>query len=312
MNSKTAMYIVKRLAFAILTIALVITITFWVMQAVPGSPFLTEKGLSDEKLQVLEARFGLDKPIGVQYLKYLVNAFRFDFGVRLKGNMGANVTTEILSSFKISAVNGLIAAVLAIIVGIVLGVLAAVYRGKVADKVIMIISTALVAFPSFVIAAFLLYTLCVKNQIFPTSFATSDSPLKYVLPILTLSLYPMAYIIRLTRTSTLDVLGADYIRTAKAKGVRPFKVLFKHALRNSLTPVITYAGPMIAYILTGSLVVEKIFNIPGLGRSLVRCIQDLDYPMIMGTTVFVSILVIIMILISDILYKVVNPRVELE
>lgn len=312
MNSKMAMYIVKRLIFAIITIAVVITITFWVMQAVPGSPFLTEKGLSDEKLAVLEARFGLDKPKGIQYLNYLVNAFRFDFGVRLKGNMGADVMSEIMSGFKVSAVNGLIAAAFAIVIGIVLGVIAAVHRGKVADRVIMILSTALVAVPSFVVAALLLYFLCVKVKIFPTNFGTSKSALKYVLPVITLSLYPMAYIIRLTRTSTLDVLGSDYIRTARAKGVSPKKVLFKHALRNSLTPVITYAGPMIAYILTGSLVVEKLFSIPGLGRNLVVCIQQLDYPMIMGTTVFVAMLVIFMILVSDILYKVVNPRVELE
>lgn len=312
MNSKMAMYIVKRLLFAILTIAVVITITFWVMQAIPGSPFLTEKGLSDQKLAVLEARFGLDKPKFVQYLKYLVNSFHFDFGVRIKGNMGADVMSEIMVGFKVSALNGIIAAVVAIILGIVLGVLAAVNRGKVADRVIMIISTALVAVPSFVIAVLLLYFLCVKAKVFPTNFGTSSSPLKYVLPVITLSLYPMAYIIRLTRTSTLDVLGSDYIRTARAKGVSPRKVLFKHALRNSLTPVITYAGPMIAYILTGSLVVEKVFSIPGLGKNLVTCIQDLDYPMIMGTTVFVAMLVIFMILVSDILYKVVNPRVDLE
>lgn len=312
MNSKMAMYIVKRLLFSILTIAVVITITFWVMQAVPGSPFLTEKGLSDQKLAVLEARFGLDKPKFVQYLNYLVNSFRFDFGVRIKGNPGADVMAEILDGFKISALNGILAAILAIVLGIVLGVTAAVHRGKAGDRIIMILSTALVAVPSFVIAVLLLYFFCVKIKIFPVNYGTSDSVLRFVLPVITLSLYPMAYIIRLTRTSTLDVLNADYIRTAKAKGVSPKKVLFKHALRNSLTPVITYAGPMIAYILTGSLVVEKLFSIPGLGRNLVNCVQQLDYPMIMGTTVFVAMLVIFMILVSDILYKVVNPRVDLE
>ncbi|MGM9970883.1 MAG: ABC transporter permease [Anaeroplasmataceae bacterium] len=311
MNSKTAMYIVKRISFAILTILVVITITFWVMQAVPGSPFLTEKGLSDAKIAALNRRYGLDKPLVVQYFKYLGNAFKFDFGVSLKHN-DTPVFTIIMKGFKYSAINGIIAAVFAIVFGVVLGVVAAVFSGKIWDRLIMILSTAMVSFPSFVIAATLYYNLCVKLGIFPTNFGRSDSVLRYVLPVVCLMLYPMAYIIRLTRTSTLDVLEADYIRTARSKGVSPTKVLFKHALRNSLTPVITYAGPMIAYILTGSLVVEKIFSIPGLGSELISCIQQLNYPMIMGTTVFVSILVIIMILISDILYKVVNPRVTLE
>jgi oligopeptide transport system permease protein len=311
MNSKTAMYIVKRLLMAIITIAAVITITFFVMQALPGSPFLTEKGISDERLAALNRRYGLDKPVVVQWLKYLVNAFRFNFGVSLKDS-GTSVMHLILEKFAVSAKNGLIAAIVAIIFGIFFGVLAAVFRGRWVDRLIMILSTAMVAVPSFVIAALLFYWFCVKAQMFPVNYGRSSEITKYVLPVITLSLYPMAYIVRLTRTSTLDALEADYIRTARAKGVSPAKVLFKHALRNSLTPVITYAGPMIAYILTGSLVVEKIFSIPGLGNELVKSINNLNYPMIMGITVFCSMLVVLFILISDILYKVVNPRVDLE
>lgn len=312
MNSKTAMYIVKRLAFAILTIMVVITITFWVMQAVPGNPFLSEKNNDPAKQAALYARYGLDKPLFVQYLKYLVNAFRFDFGESLKQYPGEEVFSVILEGLKSSAVNGLLAAIVAIILGLILGVIAAVHHGKILDRVIMILSTAMVSVPSFVIAAFLYYFFCVKIKIFPANYGNSTSVLKYVLPVIALALYPMAYIIRLTRTSTIDVLESDYIRTARAKGVSPSKVLFKHALRNSCTPVITYAGPMIAYILTGSLVVEKMFSIPGLGKKTIDCITASDYPMIMGTTVFVSVLVILMILVSDILYKVVNPRVDLE
>ncbi len=311
MNSKTAMYIVKRLLMAIVTIAAVITITFFVMQALPGSPFLTEKGMTEERLAALNKRYGLDKPLVVQWLKYLVNAFRFEFGISLKDS-GRAVNSIIWEGFKVSAVNGLLAAFFAIIIGIFFGVIAAVYRGKWQDKVIMIVSTALVAVPSFVISALLFYWLCVKIDWFPVNFGLYNGAKKYVLPVITLSLYPMAYIVRLTRTSTLDALESDYIRTARAKGVSPMKVLFKHALRNSLTPVITYAGPMIAYILTGSLVVEKIFAIPGLGNKLINAITAMNYPMIMGATVFCSMLVVIFILISDILYKVVNPRVDLE
>ncbi|MBR6072526.1 MAG: ABC transporter permease [Acholeplasmatales bacterium] len=305
------MYIVKRLLMAILTIFVVITVTFFVMQAVPGGPFLSEKGITEARLAALNKRYGLDQPLVVQWLRYVVNALRFDFGVSIKDN-DASVMSLIWNDFKVSAVNGLLASVLAIVVGIFLGVIAAVKRGKIADRIIMILSTAMVAVPSFVIAAFFLYWFCVKLKAFPTNFGTSSSALKYFLPVLTLSLYPMSYIVRLTRTSTLDVLNSDYVRTARAKGVSPFKVLFKHTLRNSLTPVITYAGPMVAFILTGSLVVEKLFSIPGLGGTLIVAIQRSNYPMVMGCTVFVSYIVIFFILVSDILYKVVNPRVDLE
>ncbi len=311
MNSKTAMYIVKRLLMALLTIFVVITVTFFVMQAVPGGPFLSEKGITEARLAALNKRYGLDQPLVVQWLRYVVNALRFDFGVSIKDNDQA-VMSLIWDDFKVSAINGLFAAMLAIVVGVFLGVIAAVKRGKIADRIIMILSTAMVAVPSFVIAAFFLYWFCVKMKWFPTNFGTSSSGLKYVLPVLTLSLYPMSYMVRLTRTSTLDVLNSDYVRTARAKGVSPFKVLFKHTLRNSLTPVITYAGPMVAFILTGSLVVEKLFSVPGLGGTLIVAIQRSNYPMVMGCTVFVSYIVIFFILLSDILYKVVNPRVDLE
>jgi oligopeptide transport system permease protein len=173
----------------------------------------------------------------------------------------------------------------------------------------MVSSTTLVAMPGFIIATLLLLLFCVKLQIFPANGLSASG---YILPILALSLYPMAYITRLTRSSTLDVLGQDYIRTAKSKGLSRNKIIFKHSLRNSLTPVITYAGPMIAYILTGSLVIERIFGIVGLGDKFVESINDRDYPMIMGTTIFLTALVTVMILVSDILYKVVNPRIQLE
>ena len=287
MNSKTAMYIVKRLLMALLTIFVVITVTFFVMQAVPGGPFLSEKGITEARLAALNKRYGLDQPLIVQWLRYVVNALRFDFGVSIKDNDQA-VMSLIWDDFKVSAINGLLASALAIVVGVFLGVIAAVKRGKIADRIIMILSTAMVAVPSFVIAAFLLYWFCVKLKWFPTNFGISNSALKYFLPVLTLSLYPMSYIVRLTRTSTLDVLNSDYVRTARAKGVSPFKVLFKHTLRNSLTPVITYAGPMVAFILTGSLVVEKLFSVPGLGGTLIVAIQRSNYPMVMGCTVFVS------------------------
>ncbi|MDD3171195.1 MAG: ABC transporter permease [Bacilli bacterium] len=302
------LYVIKRLLLAIFTIFLVITITFFAMHAIPGGPFLSEKSPDPSVTAALEAKYGLDKPLGEQYITYLKGVVQFDFGPSIK-TRGWTVTNIILTGFKTSAKIGILAALLAISVGVVLGSIASIKHNKVADKAIMVTSTACVAMPSFIIATFLLLLFCVNWQIFPSR---GDDPGGLILPIFALSLYPMAYITRLTRSSMLDILGQDYIRTARAKGVSEKKVIFKHALRNALTPVITYAGPMIAYILTGSLVVEKIFSVPGLGSKFVSSIINRDYPLIMGTTIFLTTIVVLMLLASDILYKVANPRMDLE
>ena len=210
---------------------------------------------------------------------------------------------------KTSAKLGLIAAFGAMILGIVFGAVAALRRNRIIDKVIMVITTAFVSMPSFIMGSLLLIVFSVKLGWLPANGSTTTG---LILPIVTLGLYPMAYITRLTRSSMLDVLGQDYIRTAKAKGVPGFRIIFGHALKNSLIPVITYAGPMIAYIVTGSLVVEQIFAVPGIGRAFVNSITGRDYTLIMGTTIVLAILVIVMNLVSDILYKIVDPRIELE
>jgi oligopeptide transport system permease protein len=306
MDSKLAFYIVKRFLLAIVTIFLVITITFFAMNAIPGGPFLKEKALTPEALATLNAKYGLDKPLGVQYITYLSDVLHFDFGPSLKQRR--YVVDLIFSGFKTSATVGGIAALLAIVCGITLGSIAAIKRNKVTDKLIMIFSTGFVATPSFIIATVLLITLCVNPfQLFP---ARGDTFEGLILPIVALSLYPMSYITRLTRSSMLEVLGQDYIRTARAKGVPAVKVIFKHALKNALIPVLTYVGPMTAYILTGSLVIEKIFSVPGLGRAFVKSITDRDYTLIMGTTIFLASLIIIMNLVTDILYKFVDPRID--
>ena len=307
MDSKLAIYIVKRVLLAIFTIFLVITITFFVMKAIPGGPFLSEKSPSAAVTAALQAKYGLDKPIFEQYTTYLSDVLHGDFGPSIK-NRGREVADLIAEGFKTSSKIGLIAAGIAIILGLVLGSLAAVFHDKWIDKVIMVGSTACIAMPSFVIATILLLVLCVLLPVFP---ANGNSAAGLVLPILSLSFYPMSYITRLTRSSMLDVLGQDYIRTARAKGVSPAKVIFKHSLKNAVTPVITYVGPMIAGILTGSLVVEKIFAVPGLGKYFFSSITNRDYPMVMGTTIFLAIIMVIMTLISDILYKIVDPRVDL-
>lgn len=308
MDSKLALYIVKRVLLAIFTVFLVITITFFVMKAIPGGPFLSEKSPSPAVTAALEAKYGLDKPIMEQYTTYLTDILKGDFGPSIK-NRGRDVMDLIMEGFKTSGKIGIIAAGIAIIIGLVLGATAAVFHNKIADKVIMVLTTASIAMPSFVIATILLLLLCVTLPLFPANGSTAAG---LVLPIASLAFYPMAYITRLTRSSMLDVLGQDYIRTARAKGVSNNKVLFKHALKNAVTPVITYVGPMIAFILTGSLVVEQIFAVPGLGKYFYSSIINRDYPMIMGTTIFLATLMVIMTLVSDILYKVFDPRVDLS
>ncbi len=309
MNSKMLVYLLKRIGLAILTVWAVITITFFVMRAVPGGPFVGEKATTPAVQAAMEAKYGLDKPLLEQYGTYLKDIVtRFDFGPSLK-QRGRQVVDIISDGMKTSAKLGLIAAFGAMILGIVFGAVAALRRNRIIDKVIMVITTAFVSMPSFIMGSLLLIVFSVKLGWLPANGSTTTG---LILPIVTLGLYPMAYITRLTRSSMLDVLGQDYIRTARAKGVPGFRIIFGHALKNSLIPVITYAGPMIAYIVTGSLVVEQIFAVPGIGRAFVNSITGRDYTLIMGTTIVLAILVIVMNLVSDILYKIVDPRIELE
>ena len=309
MNSKTLFYVLKRIGLAILTIWVVITITFFVMHAVPGGPFVGEKATTPAVQAAMEAKYGLDKPVLEQYFTYLGDiVLRFDFGPSLK-QRGRQVIDIIADGMKVSAKLGLIAAFGALVVGIVLGAVAALRRNKVIDKVIMVITTAFVSMPSFIAGALLLTIFAVSLHLLPANGAQKNG---LILPVVTLGLYPMAYITRLTRSSMLDVLGQDYIRTARAKGVPGFKVIFGHALKNSLIPVITYFGPMLAYIVTGSIVVEQIFAVLGIGRAFVNSITGRDYPLIMGTTIILACLIIIMNLVSDLLYKIVDPRIELD
>ena len=309
MNSKTLLYIFKRIGLAILTIWIVITVTFFVTRAVPGGPFLGEKALSAEATAALNAKYGLDKPVFVQYLTYLKDIVtRFDFGPSLKSR-GRTVMEIIGTGMKVSVKLGVIAAAFATATGVVLGAVAALRRNKFVDKIIMVVTTAFVSMPSFIMGTLLLLTFALELKLVPANGAMQGG---YILPVITLALYPTAYITRLTRSSMLDVLGQDYIRTARAKGVSGVKIIFGHALKNSLIPVITYLGPMLAYIVTGSLVVEQIFAVNGIGRAFVSSITDRDYPLIMGTTIVLATLIVVMNLVSDVMYKVVDPRITLE
>ena len=309
MNSKTMFYILKRIGLAILTVWVVITLTFFVMRLVPGGPFNSEKALSEAATAALEAKYGLDKPLMEQYFTYLKDIVtEFNFGPSLT-QRGRDVIDIITDGMKTSAVLGLCAASLALVIGVVLGAVAALRRNKLVDKVIMVFTTACVSMPSFIMGSLLLIVFAITLGILPANGTTKEG---LILPVVALSLSPMANITRLTRSSMLDVLGQDYIRTAKAKGVSGGKIIFGHALKNALIPVITYFGPMLAYIVTGSLVVEQIFAVPGIGRAFVNSITGRDYPLIMGTTIVLATLIVVMNLVSDVLYKVVDPRITLE
>lgn len=300
-------YVIKRVLLAILTVFLISAITFFVMHMVPGGPFNREKALDPATIAALEARYHLDKPLPEQFLLYMGNLLKGDFGVSLKN--GRNITDIIKDSFPVSAKLGLMAISLALVCGIIFGSLAALMRNKWPDRLIVFFSTLFTAVPSFVLATLLLLVFAIKLEWFPVWSATE---VHYTLPVIALSAYPMAYTTRLAKTSMLDALSQDYIRTAKAKGVNRWKVIFKHALRNSLIPVITYAGPQIAYIITGSMVVETIFTVGGIGSKFVSAITNRDYTLIMGTTIFLATLMVFATLICDLLYKVVDPRIKYE
>ena len=308
MDSKFMTYMVKRFLMAVLTVFLVVAITFFVMHAIPASPFSSEKAKSDATIAALEAKYGFDKPVPVQFVNYLKNILHGDFGLSTKW-IGSTVAELISGALPYSARLGLSAASIAIFFGVCLGAVAALLRNSFLDKVIMVITTAFVSMPSFIMGTFLLLVFAVKLGLVPANGTTAAG---LILPVITLMLYPMAYITRLTRSSMLDVLGQDYIRTAKAKGVPGARVIFGHALKNSLIPVITYFGPMLAFIVTGSMVVENIFAVPGIGKQFVSAITNRDYTMILGTTIFLASLIVIMNLVSDLLYKVVDPRIEFD
>ncbi len=300
-------YVTKRVLLALLTIVIICAITFFVMHAVPGGPFSREKALSQATIDALNARYNLDKPVGVQFLMYMKGILQGDFGVSLK--TGRDIAKTLSESFPISAKLGLSAMALALLCGTVFGSIAALMRNKLPDRIIIFFSTLFTAVPSFVLGTLLLLIFCIKLGWFPVWDPNHPN---YVLPVISLAAYPMAYVTRLAKTSMLDALSQDYIRTAKAKGVSRNRIIFKHALRNSMIPVITYAGPQIAYIITGSMVVETIFTVGGIGSHFVSSINDRDYTMIMATTIFLASLMVLANLICDLLYKLVDPRIKYE
>lgn len=302
-------YIITRILQSFLVLMLVATITFLLMNMVPGSPFLSEKPPSPEVMEQLNKKYGLDKPLSVQLKKYLINTLKLDFGVSLKMQKNRPVIEIIKEMFPTSAKIGLIALSWSILVGLPLGCLAAYHRGDGVDSFLRVLTTIGISVPGFVVATLLLIFFGVKLKMLPTMGLGKVSA--YILPCFSLGFNPMCYIARLSRSSMLDVINQDYIRTARAKGVPASKILFKHALRNAFIPVLTYLGPLTASILCGSFVVESVFSLPGMGRYFINSILNRDYPIIMATTIFFAALVIFMNLIVDILYKFVDPRIDI-
>jgi oligopeptide transport system permease protein len=306
------LYVLKRVLLSLLTLVFIICLTYILMNTVPGGPFQGEKAISPQTLAELEAKYGLDKPLPVQIRNYTLSLLKGDMGVSLKMQKNRPVTTIISEMFPVSARIGVIALLWAFVLGVALGCLAAYTRGRWQDSLLQVITTAGIALPGFVTATVLL--VCFAGGVFNIFPATglSHGPSSYVLPCFTLGLTPMCSIARYTRASMLETLGKEYIKTARAYGLPVPLLIFKYALRNALIPVLTYLGPVTAGILSGGFVVETVFNIPGLGRYFVQSINNRDYPLIMGTTIFFAALVIFMNFAVDVLYKLVDPRIQLS
>lgn len=315
-SEEMAKYTLKRVLMALVTILVVACVTFLLMHSVPGSPWNSEKALTEQQIATLNAKYGMDKTLPEQLVNYLVKAVQGDLGESLKMQKGRPVSEIIVEMFPLSAKIGAIALIWAVLVGVPLGCLAAYNRGKWIDSLLRVICTLGISMPGFVVAVFLLMGLCGPNTPlkfldFKAIFDAAQGAKAYFMPCFALGLYPMCYIARLTRSSMLDSINQEYIKTARAKGLKTGKILFKHALRNALIPVITYMGPLTAFTLCGGFVVESVFSIPGLGRYFVQSVSNRDYFVIMGTTIFLATFVIVMNLVVDILYKIVDPRINL-
>jgi oligopeptide transport system permease protein len=302
-------YIIKRIISAVITILFIMTLTFLLMRAIPGDPFTAPRNLQPEVKAALYAKYGLDQPLYEQYLTYLKNYAQGDFGVSYH-KIGVTTNKIIADGFPYSLKIGGWSSLIIIIVGIGLGIIAALKQNKVPDRLSMIISTLGATVPSFVFATLYLYVFSKKIGWAPSYGAGTWK--HFVGPVLCIGMFSLAYITRLTRTSLLDVLQQDYIRTARAKGLSEGRVIFKHALRNALIPVVTYVGPMIASLVTGSFVVEKVFGIAGIGSLFTTSITNRDYTLIMGITVFFGVFIVIATLLVDIIYVFIDPRIKYD
>jgi len=307
------LYTIKRLIAGIITVWFIATATFIAMHTVPGDPLMNDKAVSKEIRANLEARYGLDKTLREQYFIYLTNMLQGDFGISFT-QQNRRVNDIIRDHFPVSATLGILAIFFAATGGIFWGSLTAIYRNRMPDVIIMFLVILGISVPSFVFAALGQLMLVNINSLVGYSMipvAGWGTIWHMLMPALVLGLGTMAFLTRLMRSSMLEVVNEDYIRTAKAKGLSPTRIFFRHQLRNAILPVVTVLGPQIAVITTGGFVVELVFAIPGLGRYFVQAVQQLDYTVIMGTTVFYGAFLVLMVILVDILYGFIDPRVRL-
>jgi len=303
-------YIIHRVVSMVLTIFFIVTITFFLMHAIPGGPFTREKPLPEAIIKALNEKYHLDDPVWKQYLDYWKDLLRGDLGpsFQLKHR---SVNELIGLGFPITAKLGMVSILFTLLLGLPMGIISALRQGKWEDYTTMFIATLGVTIPSFVLATVLIYLFGVVWKIFPVMSSKLTRPIEYVMPVIALSGYSLSFIARLVRSSMLDVIQQDYIRTARAKGLSELRVIYKHALKNAVIPVVTYLGPLAAGLLTGSFVIEKLFSIPGMGGYFVNSVSNRDYTMIMGSTIFYSVLLVVMNFIVDIVYVLVDPRIKL-
>lgn len=301
-------YILNRLGMMLVTLWAIVTLTFFLMHAVPGGPFVSERMLAPEIAAALNAKYGLDLPIWQQYLNYLGRILTFDLGPSFK-YPGVSINSMIAAGLPVTLQTGLLAVICVVALGVPLGVIAALNRNRWPDTTVMFIATLGVAIPSYVIATVSIYVFALRLGWVPT-FGLDDWR-GYFLPVFALSGFWISFVSRLTRSSLLETLEQDYMVTARAKGLRKGQILFKHGLRNSLLPVVTVLGPVVANLITGSFVIEQIFALPGIGRQFVLSITNRDYTAIMGITIFYAAILMVMILIVDLLYVWLDPRIKL-
>lgn len=301
-------YVIKRFVQMIVTLWVIATITFFMMKAIPGDPFSDERKLPDQVLANLRVHYHLDDPIPIQYLNYMGNLLRLDLGPSIKYET-RSINEMIAEGFPVSAQLGAQALVCAIMVGLLLGIVAALRHNRPADYLAMVIAVLGISIPSFVLGPLLQKVLGVEWGLLPV--ATWDGFSSTIMPTLALAALPLATITRLMRSSMVEVLTQDYIRTARAKGLPPFYVMSRHTFRNAILPVVTILGPLAVGILTGSFVIENIFSVPGIGKYFVESINNRDYPLIMGITLFYSLLLVGVNFAVDLAYKWIDPRIEL-
>ena len=300
-------FLLKRFGYIIVSLFFIVTITFFLMQAAPGGPFANERKLPPKIEEQMNEAYGLNDPLYVQYFDYLKRVVKMDFGPSYKYK-GQSVNDIIKRSMPYSFILGFEAIFLALGIGVLLGVIAALYHNKFGDYAAMIIAVLGISVPSFILATILQYIFALKLQVLP--IAKFDSFAHTILPAIALATTPLAFIARLMRSSMLDVLNSDYIKTAKAKGLSNRITIYRHGIRNAILPVVSYLGPLVVQILTGSFIIEKIFAIPGLGNEFVESVTNRDFTVIMGTTVFFSVLLLVSILIVDIIYGMIDPRIK--